>query len=90
MSEAPKKIWLDEIVVAGRSSFILLRDEEFASQGYIRADIVEEMREALSLVASTFRFYEGHHEANGAQTKAQMNRELADQMEAALDRLEEE
>jgi len=41
-NEAPKKIWVDEIYVAGKSSLLLLREEQFGCQEYIRADLAAE------------------------------------------------
>lgn len=47
MNDAPKKIWVDEIYVAGKSSLLLLREEQFGCQEYIRADLVDGLVEAL-------------------------------------------
>ena len=46
---APKKIWVDEIYVAGKSSLLLLREEQFGCQEYIRADLVDGLVEALGM-----------------------------------------
>lgn len=89
MNKAPKKIWVDEICVAGITSLLLLREEQFGCQEYIRADLVDGLVEALEVAMATFRFYEGYHSRKGSSLKEQQNKEFADVMEAALKALEE-
>lgn len=83
MSEAPKKIW---ILPNGRPT-----DMPIPSHGpcYIRADIVEEMRDKLITASQVFRAYQAHHEAKGDMDKAERNKEYAWQMEVTLQMLEE-
>lgn len=84
---APKKIWL--------SRYMDWDDVEKQTESdipYIRADIVEEMRQKLHIAAQVFRAYQAHHEykEGGANDKSERNKGYAEQMEAALANLEEE
>ena len=94
--EAPKKVWMRVNMAPKRLMEEKLFDDDVQ---YIRADIVEEMREALKTAAQVFRKYQDHHIAaqlygpnpDGERCKkAERNREYAEQMEAALKLLEEE
>ena len=73
MSEAPKKIWLDAWT---EHPYWSEKKQPYPCVKYIRADIVEEMREALI----SLRLYLGEEEW----------RSHFDNAQAALKRLEEE
>jgi hypothetical protein len=81
---APKKIWVDELFEAHEEP-ILSNDIP-----YIRADLVDGLVEALNTAKDVFRVYQAHHEAKGDEKKAERNRFYAEQMEAALAKLEGE
>jgi hypothetical protein len=57
---------------------------------YVRADLVNELAKALFIALNVFRVYQAHHEAKGDEKKAEANKGYAEQMEAALAKLEEE
>ena len=59
-------------------------------QEYVRGDIVDELIKKLEIAAQVFRTYQAYHEYRDAFDKADRNKGYAEQMEAALKRLEEE
>lgn len=81
---APKNYWVN---VSREGS--VERSSEYETL-YIRADLVDGLVEALSTANDVFRVYQAHHEAKGDMTKAEANKGYAEQMEAALAKLEEE
>jgi hypothetical protein len=83
MSEAPTRFWIDPKREGGPWP-------SNDSVEYVRADIVEEMRQKLNIAAQVFRVYQAHHEAKGDEKKADRNRFYAEQMEAALKLLEDQ
>lgn len=89
MSEAPKKIWL-ETEDYSESMLWFLKMKTNGATPYIRADIVEEMRDKLIKASQVFRAYQAHHEAKGDIDKAERNKEYAWQMEMTLQMLERE
>jgi len=90
---APKRIYVDvtpdEFYHTWDTEKSQTRDDDVP---YIRADIVEEMRQKLHIAAQVFRAYQAHHEykEGGANDKSERNKGYAEQMEAALAKLEEE
>ena len=88
MSEAPKKIWwrMDGPLIGWAE---LEENSHPDDIPYIRADIVEEMRDKLITASQVFRAYQAHHEAKGDMDKAERNKEYAWQMEVTLQMLEE-
>ena len=83
--KAPKILWYDDQdCSAGPVKF---NSDETK---YVRADIVEEMRQKLHIASQVFRAYQAHHEYNCDMDKAERNKGYAEQMEAAIKLLEEE
>ena len=83
--KAPKVLWYDDQECAAGP--VKFNSDEIK---YVRADIVEEMRQKLHIAAQVFRAYQAHHEYKGDGDKAERNKGYADQMESALKLLEEE
>ena len=83
--KAPKILWYDDQECAAGP--VKFNSDETK---YVRADIVEEMRQKLHIAAQVFRAYQAHHEYKGDGDKAERNEGYADQMEAAIKLLEEE
>ena len=83
--KAPKVLWYDDQECAAGP--VKFNSDETK---YVRADIVEEMRQKLHIAAQVFRAYQAHHEYKGDGDKAERNKGYADQMEAAIKLLEEE
>ena len=88
MSEAPKKIWAEQEFRDWAVDPLDYASGTELTQ-YIRADIVEEMRDKLITASQVFRAYQAHHEAKGDMGKAERNKEYAWQMEVTLQMLEE-
>ena len=85
--KAPKVLWYDDQECAAGP--VKFNSDEIK---YVRADIVEEMRQKLHIASQVFRAYQAHHEykEGGVNAKSERNGGYAEQMEAALKLLEEE
>lgn len=81
---APKILWYDDQECAAGP--VKFNSDEIK---YVRADIAEEMRAKLEIAAKVFRAYQAHHEAKGHPDKAERNKGYAEQMDAALELLED-
>lgn len=85
MNEAPKILWLDSDGYTARSRHIYECDTK-----YIRTDVIDELVKKLEIALQVFRTYQAYHEYRDAFDKADRNKGYAEQMEAALELLEEE
>ena len=83
--KAPKVLWYDDQECAAGP--VKFNSDEIK---YVRADIVDAMRQKLHIASQAFRAYQAHHEYKGDGDKAERNKGYADQMEAAIKLLEEE
>ena len=81
----PKILWYDDQECAAGP--VKFNSDETK---YVRADIVEEMRQKLHIASQVFRAYQAHHEYKGDMDKADRNKGYAVQMESALKLMEEE
>jgi hypothetical protein len=87
---APKKIWKEHShKVHAKNTDFVIETQKFEPTQYIRADLVDGLVEALNTAKDVFRVYQAHHEAKGDEKKSERNRFYAEQMEAALAKLEE-
>lgn len=85
MSEAPKKIWIWDYA----ADQMVNEKPDPTDVLYVRGDIVEEMQKKLEIALHVFRTYQAYHEYRDAFDKADRNKGYADQMEEALNLLED-
>jgi hypothetical protein len=52
--DAPKKIWVDEVYVSGKSFLLAFQEEQFGCKEYIRADLVDELVKAVNAANDLF------------------------------------
>ena len=84
MSETPKILWYcDQECSAGPVQF------RVGETKYVRADIVDELVKKLEIALHVFRTYQAYHEYRDDFDKADRNKGYADQMESALQLLDE-